>query len=273
MTNPFQLGQPGGALASFSAPAKLICLLLAVLAIMKASPMALILFLVAGAALQYRKGARASSAVSGLGPVLILCLFSIGAAGALPKDGRLFAAESLALSLPHSARLVSAFLFAKAFYASTRLAELGESLSVATRGAVRAAAWLKPRIEPGKANSPSFLSDPGLFFSLGLLFLPRSFDTYIRVSEAAEVRGLSRRFARNDVRPFSTGFSKPFSGRLAVLETALYASVRKALRTAQAMEIRAYSPARTLRPPSWKLRDSILVSVFVSILALILALG
>ncbi|WP_222126218.1 energy-coupling factor transporter transmembrane component T, partial [Rectinema subterraneum] len=101
----------------------------------------------------------------------------------------------------------------------------------------------------------SILSDPGMLFSLVLLFLPRIFDTYQRIKEAGEVRAinLSRRNLRRS---------------LAMLEQLIIASIVQAWRTAAAMEIRAYSPARTLRLQKFAWGDWAMAGAAIALLFL-----
>jgi len=154
-----------------------------------------------------------------------LALFSAMVRGILPGNGRLFAPETLPESALYSARLAAVFVFARLYYVSTKASELGDYLSL---GARRIAGLF------GRgAGRPRILRDPGMLLSLSLLFLPRVFENYRRVKDAAELRGYGLRRDR-------------LATTLPMLQTFIFTSIKGALSTAKAMELRSYSEARTI---------------------------
>jgi len=246
--NPFAYEPLDSPLIFLAAPSKAFFLICASTAAMRFNLPALAALLGAGVILlvSLRVGA------SGMGgPALALGFlvgFSTLVRGIFPGDGRVFATETLGASALYAARLAAVFVFARLYYASTKAAELGDCLSVAIRKA-RSRFAASDRLA---ATSPT--ADPGIMLSLSLLFLPRVFEHYRNVREAAEIRGYGLRRHR-------------MSGSMAMLRTFLYVSVRGALRTAQAMELRGYSPSRTIVAPPLKQADAAVAAAGLVLLA------
>jgi len=170
--------------------------------------------------------------------IIVLALFAAFVRGILPGGGRLFDVKTLPASCVYALRLFTVYVYSRLFYATTRVSEIGDWMTAALRSAS------KPFRRKEKAIKTSFsiLHDPGMFFSLALLFLPRIFDTYLRIREAGEVRGimLSRRNIRRS---------------LLMLEQLIIGSMVQALRTAVAMEVRGYSPQRSIKLRTFEGRD------------------
>jgi energy-coupling factor transporter transmembrane protein EcfT len=185
------------------------------------------------------------SAAAGRG-LFILLAFSALARGLSPGDGRIFAWESLSPSALYALRLGTIFIVARLFYTSTRVSELGDYFSVAYRllrgYKVAPASHAAPGHDEGAAASPrspkadrssSLAADPGMMLTLSLVFIPRTFENYRRIREAAECRG------------FGVRKKRLFSG-LELLQALLFSSIKNSLKTAEAMEARAYSPERRI---------------------------
>lgn len=154
-----------------------------------------------------------------------LALFSAMVRGILPGDGRLFAPETLPASALYAARLTAVFVFARLYYVSTKASELGDYLSA---GARKVAGLFE-----NKKGKFRILEDPGMLLSLSLLFLPRVFENYGKVKDAAELRGYGLRRNR-------------LATTVPMIQTFIFTSIKGALHTARAMELRGYSEARTI---------------------------
>lgn len=256
--NPFAYEPLDSPLARLGAPSKAIFLICASTSAMRFGLPALIALLGAGILLiaAFRVG------TAGMGrPALALgaiVAFSALVRGMFPGDGRIFAAETLGASALYAARLAAVFVFARLYYASTKATELGDCLSLAAR---KAKSWFggakrtignPPAADSPTADSPA--ADPGMMLSLSLLFLPRVFEHYRSVREAAEIRGYGLK-------------RRSIPGAMAMLQTFLYVSVRGALRTAQAMELRGYSPSRTIPAPMFKPADAAAAAAGLALLA------
>ena len=336
--NPFALQSLYGPLPRLSALAKAFFLICLGIAVMRLGflPVSLLFALILGFSALVGLGLR-DSVIASRGLILLL-LFSALARGLFPGDGRVFAAESLGPSALYALRLGTIFTSARLFYASTRVSELGDYLSVAYR-VLRGAAtsrMLKKNAEPATASatpaglqqdtiaattsatpaglqqdtiaatasatpagpqqdtivatasatpagpqqdtiaattsatpagpqqdtiaatasatpaglqydagtaadpgrqrldrSASLAADPGMMLSLSLVFIPRVFESYRRIREAAESRG------------FGARKNRLFSG-LTLLQALLFSSIKNSLRTAEALEARAYTPERRI---------------------------
>ena len=172
-----------------------------------------------------------------------LALFSAIARGVFPGGGRFFDLSSLPSSALYGLRLLTVFFFARVYYVSTKASELGDYLSLAARKARGAKA------QAGQARAPAtILADPGMLLSLSLLFLPRVFDNYRKVREAAELRAYGIR-------------RKRIANTLPMLQTFIFMSIKGALVAARAMELRGYSEARTLTPARLSQKDA---AVFIA---------
>ncbi len=261
--NPFAYEPLDSPLARLGAPSKAFFLICASTAAMRFGLPALIALLGAGILLiaAFRVGA------AGMGrPALALgaiVAFSALVRGMFPGDGRIFAPETLGASALYAARLAAVFVFARLYYASTKATELGDCLSLAARkaksrfGGAKRTIGKPPAADSPTADSPaadSPAADPGMMLSLSLLFLPRVFEHYRSVREAAEIRGYGLK-------------RRSISGAMAMLQTFLYVSVRGALRTAQAMELRGYSPSRTIPAPMFKPADAAAAAAGLALLA------
>lgn len=164
-----------------------------------------------------------------------LLAFSALVRGILPGDGRLFAIETLPATGLYAMKLAVIFLFARIYYISTKASELGDILSIAARKiGVRA--------------------DPGMMLSLSLHFLPRVFENYRKVREAAELRGLGVGGHR-------------MKNLLPMIHTYMFMSIKGALTTARAMETRGYSEARTIRLRGISMKDGVIVAAGCLLLA------
>ncbi|HWR13115.1 MAG TPA: hypothetical protein VN445_14925 [Rectinemataceae bacterium] len=237
--NPFAFEPLDSPLARVSAASKAILLICASTAAMRFGALPLALLLATGALLMPvlripLKGLGKASMVIGY-----LALFSAIVRGIFPGDGRVFALETIPLSALYSARLGTVFIYARIYYVSTKASELGDYLSVAAR---------KMTSLFGKKGGRSIvLSDPGMMASLSLLFLPRVFENYGKVRDAAELRGfgIGRRW---------------MSGMLPMLQTFVFTSIKGALSTARAMELRGYSEARTISLRAFSRFDAAIVA-------------
>lgn len=256
--NPFAYEPLDSPLARLGAPSKAFFLICASTAAMRFGLPALIALLCAGIILI----AALKVGAAGMGrPALALgaiVAFSALVRGMFPGDGRIFAADTLGASAIYAARLAAVFVFARLYYASTKAAELGDCLSLAAR---KARTWFgrgkrtdenSPAAASSTADSPAV--DPGMMLSLSLLFLPRVFEHYRSVREAAEIRGYGLK-------------RRSIPGAMAMLQTFLYVSVRGALRTAQAMELRGYSPSRFIPAPTFKAADAAAAAAGLALLA------
>ncbi len=178
-----------------------------------------------------------------------LALFSAIARGVFPGGGRFFDLSSLPASALYGLRLLIVFFFARVYYVSTKASELGDYLSLVARKARGAKA------ERASAST-TILADPGMLLSLSLLFLPRVFDNYRKVRDAAELRAYGIR-------------RKRIANTLPMLQTFIFMSIKGALVAARAMELRGYSEARTLTPARLSPRDA---AVFIAgVILLVLA--
>ncbi len=191
--------------------------------------------------------------LKGSGPALrglaFLIMLSALMRGVLPGDGRLFAPESLPGSLSYALRLAVVFFGARMFYLTTRIAELGDSLTWLSRGLGRRNREARHTDPDGPARS-LFLADPGTFLTLSLLFLPRVFEQYRKTREAAIMRG------------YGVKRHKP-AATLAYLLAIIFTGMKSALRTAVAMEARSYSPQRTISPVLFSRADLPLLAVCI----------
>ncbi len=223
--NPFAFEPLDSPLANLSAASKAIFLICVSTAAMSFSPIPLVLLIVGGLLLMpamripFKGMGRAGAAIG------YLALFSAIVRGIFPGDGRVFAVETLPDSGLYAARLAAVFVFARVYYVSTKASELGDYLSAAARGI---AGFF--RKNEGRSI---VLSDPGMMVSLSLLFLPRVFENYRRVKEAAELRGYGIRRNR-------------LAGMLPMLQTFVFMSIKGALAAARSMELRGYSEDRTI---------------------------
>lgn len=230
--NPFAFEYPESGFSKLSPLSKMAFLVAVSTCAMRCGAPALAILLVLGIVLH--AAGRIGFGGSGRAALLVLWLggFAAVARGAVPGDGRPFALETLPEAALYTLRLLAVLAFARLFFASTRVGELGDSLSRLARklGAKRGA-----------------LADPGILISLTLCFLPRTYDTYLRVQDAAALRS-GRKAGK------TPGMS------LRVLGTFIVCSVRSALGTAQAMDLRGYSPGRTL-PVTGYVRKSLILYV------------
>lgn len=192
-------------------------------------------------------------------PILMLILFSGLVRGLFPQGGGLFDTATIPESLRYGLRLVTVFLFSRVFYATTQIAAIGDWMTAAVRYVLDASRCLGKKAgllrKPKDAVSKDIIEDPSMLFSLSLLFLPRMFDTAQRIREAGEVRGLSLS-GRNAKRS------------LQILERLVISGLLQAQRTAAAMELRAYTPRRTLRLVPFRPRDWALMALALALCAI-----
>ena len=157
-----------------------------------------------------------------------------------PWGPRLFRPAEIYPAALYVARLGAVSTFAEAYFRSTS----AEELASAATGAARR---LSRRED----------LDPGLYLSLAVNFIPRCFDAWERCREAALTRGHGGKHGR---RP-------RLRSSLAVLESFVAASIRQALSTAEALEARAYTPARKLAALPFRATDMALLVVSAAIAA------
>jgi len=228
--NPFAFEPLGSPLARMSALAKGIFLLCVSIAAMKYGLIPLSLLAAAGLLIQCAAGIT----FRGMGRMTLLIaylsLFSAIVRGILPGDGRIFAIETLSGSALYSLRLATVFIYARLFYVSTKASSLGEFLTRASR---KASGLFRPGLSKTAPSDTGILSDPGMLLSLSMLFLPRVFENYTKVKEAAALRG------------YGSG-RKKIAHFLPMMQTFIFMSIKGALLTARAMELRSYSNQRTI---------------------------
>ena len=261
--NPFAFEPLGSPLAGISAPAKGVFLLCVSIAAMKYGLVALSLLAAASLIIQR----AADIPFRGMGKTALfiayLSLFSAIVRGIFPGDGRVFAAETLPGSALYSLRLATVFVYARLFYVSTKASSLGEFLTSASRNVFRLLGSEKRRKAAGKGEAAAggasagegILSDPGMLLSLSLLFLPRVFDNYAKVREAAALRGYGR--GRKKIAHF-----------LPMMQTFIFMSIKGALLTAGAMELRSYSSERTIEREKFTGADCIVAAAGISLILL-----
>jgi energy-coupling factor transporter transmembrane protein EcfT len=133
-----------------------------------------------------------------------------------PWSKAFFHPDELPYALLYVARLGILFALAQAFFRSTSAEELAA-----------AATYFMRRLTHREDL------DPGLYLSLAICFIPRCFDAYVRSREAALARGYGGR------RPV-------FRSSLLLLESFVASSIKGALSTAEALEVRGYSPGRSV---------------------------
>lgn len=127
-------------------------------------------------------------------------------------------------------RLLSVYLLAETFFRTTPTGPLGDAATALSRSVLRRAD-----------------ADPGLYVALTADFLPRVFEAYARVRDAAAARGF--------------GFKRPrLSLVVDLLEAFVASNLRAAVRTARALEARCYHPARSVFPPRFRARDGLVLA-------------
>ena len=262
--NPFAFEPLGSPLAGISASAKGVFLLCVSIAAMRYGLVALSLLAAASLVIQRAAGIPFRGMGKAALFIAYLSLFSAIVRGIFPGDGRVFAAETLFGSAQYALRLATVFVYARLFYVSTKASSLGEFLTSATRRVFRLFGSVKGKNGPAGKGEPStggasagrgILSDPGMLLSLSLLFLPRVFDNYAKVREAAALRGYGR--GRKKIAHF-----------LPMMQTFIFVSVKGALLTAGAMELRSYSSERTIEREKFTRTDFIVVAAGISLILL-----
>lgn len=181
----------------------------------------------------------------------------------------------LARSLVYLARLVTITLLARVFYKTTSTQAVADSLSALARSL------------PGRQARRR---DPGLYLGLSVAFLPRCFERYTRVREAAlargygspahsvrtgagtevlaahrmaaaseneEIPGNPRRKARQlrQTQGFGILFLRRWRSLAAIAETTIISLLGSAVTTAWALEARGYDPGRRLSPEQPRKQD------------------
>ncbi|MCX7775322.1 MAG: energy-coupling factor transporter transmembrane protein EcfT [Spirochaetaceae bacterium] len=276
--NPFAFEPGASPLARLHPVAKLIFLLAITSLVMKSGVTLLLALALAATVLQWGLPLHGGASI---GFVLWLSLFAAIVRGVLPGDGRLFDPATLGPSAYYALRLVAVFLFSRAFYATTRIAEIGDWITAgwrllrkalirirpsrrtgnviaSARGSVTSPGGTGDAIEvdtDGSAPHADIADDPGIFITLTLLFLPRIFDLYTRIDEAGEIRGIRLR-RRNVLRS------------LGMLQQLVFAGMRQAYRTSLAMEVRGYNPDRALRLRPFNAADWAVMAVPLLLLLL-----
>lgn len=244
--NPFAFEPLDSPLARISAVSKgflLICVSTAAMSfglIPLAALLAGSVLLMAAARLPFKGMGKPALAIA------YLALFSAIVRGIFPGGGRLFDLRSLPASGLYALRLATVFLFARLYYVTTKAAELGDYLSLAAR---------KARKPQARGTRTGILSDPGMLLTLSLLFLPRVFDNYRKVKDAATLRayGIRRRSLANT---------------LPMLQTFIFMSIKGALATARAMESRGYSEDRTIAVARLSFPDAAVIMLGIALLIL-----
>jgi energy-coupling factor transporter transmembrane protein EcfT len=172
--------------------------------------------------------------------LLYISLFSALVRGLFPGGGRIFALETLPESAIYSLRLFTVFIFAQVFFLTTRVGDVGDGITRAFRVLRGKSTTSQQAASELKTKKKSVLADPGILLYLSFIFLPKAFDQFTKVSEAAKTRGYGARKGKYKVRAI-----------LFVFQAFVFSNIKGALRTSQAMELRCYSPDRTLKPARW----------------------
>ncbi len=220
---------------------KLICLVLGSTSASICLPGLLVPMALAMFALLFRLGEKPADIARGARFLIPMGILILALKLLAPGDGRIFAPEELIPALVYLGRLFVVFLLAQAFFRSTSVADLGATVTRVTR--------LLPLWRKGKAP------DPGLYIGLAAGFLPKSFDRYDKVREAAVARGFGAR--------------RPKAGSLlCLMETVIFSSIKSAVGTAGALEARCYSPARTLPAARRGRADAGLLAAAILVFAL-----
>ena len=261
--NPFAFEPLGSPLAGISAPAKGVFLLCVSIAAMKYGLVALSLLAATSLIIQRAAGIPFRGMGKAALFIAYLSLFSAIVRGIFPGDGRVFAVETLSGSALYSLRLATVFVYARLFYVSTKASSLGEFLTSVSRNVFRLfesgkrkkTAEKDEAATGGASAGKGILSDPGMLLSLSLLFLPRVFDNYTKVREAAALRGYGK--SRKKIAHF-----------LPMMQTFIFMSIKGALLTAGAMELRSYSSERTIEREKFTGADCIVTAVGISLILL-----
>jgi energy-coupling factor transporter transmembrane protein EcfT len=139
------------------------------------------------------------------------------------------------------ARLVLVFAYAEAFFRSTTTGELAAGTSALARALFR-----RRDI------------DPGLYLSLAVGFIPRCFEAWERTRDAALARGYTGSGGHaggGSGGRGRVGALRRLRASLLLLESFIASSIAAALRTADALDARAYDPGRSLAPTRLKPAD------------------
>jgi energy-coupling factor transporter transmembrane protein EcfT len=238
--NPFGYEKTSGLLDGLTAVAKAFFLGCLSIAVMGYGLLPLLALFAAGIVLHAAEGISFRPTAKASVYILWLAAFAAVLRGILPGDGRFFAVETLGESGRYALRLLLIFLYARLFYVSTRVADLGNSLT----GLVR---FLN-----SKAESRGISTDPGMLLILSMLFLPRTFDSYARVRDAAALRGFAP--GRVKFRQFSR-----------MMETLVFMGMKNALLAARALETRGYSSLRTIQIPRLKTSDALAAGLGIAL--------
>jgi len=241
LANPFAFEPGESALATMHPLAKLAFLLGIASAAMRSTLGVLLGLFALGLLVLMRLPRVAGGALLS---IALLTAFAALVRGILPGDGRLFDVTTLPASGLYALRLLTVYVYSRLFYATTHVSEIGDWMTAAIR--------MFHRLFRGKKRDPrketGILEDPGMLFSLVLRFLPQIFDTYQRIKEAGEVRGI--RLSRRNIRR-----------TFLMLEQLIVGSMVQAWRTAVAMDARGYSPQRSLRLREFEVRDWALLAI------------
>lgn len=253
--NPFAFEPGESKLVMFHPLAKLVFLIAATSFAMHA-PVGFLLALFVMGILPLLKLPRAAA-----GPfysIIVLMLFATIVRGIFPGDGRIFDLATLPGSAVYGLRLFSIYIYSRLFYATTRVSEIGDWMTAGLRSLRKIACRREAKDNPtSRLNQEStyyrpvsmdISLDPGMFVSLILLFLPRIFNMYRRVAEAGEMRGISIS-------------KKNFRRAFLMLGQLISMGLLQSWRISMAMELRGYSPYRSIRLSRFKKQDGILLGL------------
>lgn len=233
--NPFR-NEPSRS-ASGSAGARLVILLLVSAGSGFCPPLMLVVPAFLCIRILVKLGDRSSDILSESRFLVPLGILALMPAGMDALGGNV---ERAMAALPDSAvylaRLLVMTLAARVFYRTTTSMDAGDAISAVFRTL------------PGMKGS-----DPGFFIGLSASFLPRCFDRYRGVAEAAAARGFGA--ARSGHKHKAMPVRQRVRSFLMLAETGIVSLLSSATRTAEAMEARGYTPDRLLSPSRFRLKD------------------
>lgn len=245
LANPFAF-EPGKSRLTELHPLSKLAFLLAVTSTAMHAPPSILLAIFALSFLLASRIPRASGAP--LYSIIALGVFSGIVRGIFPGDGNVFDISTVPDSVLYAVRLLCVYSYSRIFYATTKVSEIGDWLTVVVRFSRSTYQRIAGRMRADRRTnhqdqgSSSILADPGMLLMLVLLFLPRIFDIYQRIREAGKIRG-------------NAISGKNLSRAFSMLELLLIESMDHAWQTSIAMRVRGYSPERSLRITPLVVRD------------------